>query len=88
MRTNELKKGDIVMLANGWAATIMDNMRGNRRMAEVDGFTKEVGSIYAHNIRAYMAGQDEHGGTVWVDIEYTKSQEDLRRVVSNFFGGE
>ena len=52
MTTNEIKKGMRFKLANGWWATMMDNKRGNIRMAEVEGLYKEVGSVYAHDIIA------------------------------------
>jgi hypothetical protein len=35
MFTNELKKGDMVKLRNGWKARIEDNMKGNTRLATV-----------------------------------------------------
>ena len=50
MKTNDLKKGDIVRLRSGWFAKITDNMRGNTRMAEVYGRYTETGSVYAHDI--------------------------------------
>ena len=49
MTTNEIKKGMRFKLANGWWATMMDNKRGNIRMAEVEGLYKEIGSVYAHD---------------------------------------
>lgn len=33
---------------------MFDNMRGNIRMVEVYGFETEIGSVYAHDIVAYM----------------------------------
>jgi hypothetical protein len=50
MLSNDLKKGDRIVLKNGWSATIWDNMRGNIRMAEVEGFVTELGSIYVWDI--------------------------------------
>lgn len=50
MLTNELKKGALVRLRNGWAATIADNLKGNTRMATVYGHYTETGSVYAHDI--------------------------------------
>lgn len=50
MLSNDLKKGDRIVLTNGWKATIMDNLRGNTRMAEVEGFVTEIGSIYVWDI--------------------------------------
>ena len=58
IETNNLKKGTPITLKNGWAAVIMDNMKGDTRMAEVDGYFKEIGSIYASDIdTAFVDGQ-------------------------------
>ena len=52
MKTNDLKKGDRVRLKNGWYATIADNKKGNIRMATVEGYYTETGSIYAWDIES------------------------------------
>jgi hypothetical protein len=58
IETNSLKKGTPITLKNGWAAVIMDNMKGDIRMAEVDGYFKEIGSIYASDIdTAFVDGK-------------------------------
>lgn len=70
MTTNELKKGQRVMLAVGWQATLVDNARGTIRTADVEGDFRETGSVYAHDIVAY---QNSEG--MWLDdIEYTPAQ--------------
>jgi len=53
MKTNDLKKGRMIRLANGWFAIMADNQRGNIRMADVDGMYRETGSVYAHDIEFY-----------------------------------
>lgn len=50
MKSNELKKGDRIRLFNGWYGTIKDNMRGNTRLAEIEGYVTEIGSIYVWDI--------------------------------------
>jgi len=51
IKTNSIKKGMRVILANGWRATIEDNKKGNIRLATVEGyFFTEMGSIYAWDI--------------------------------------
>lgn len=50
MNTNDLKKGDVVRLRNGWYAVIADNKKGNIRMATVSGVYTETGSVYSHDI--------------------------------------
>jgi len=78
MKTNELKKGQLVKLRNGWEAEIADNMRGNRRMAKVFGYHTETGSVYAHDITEYFDG----GEMVWVDVTHTKAQLKLKEQVN------
>jgi len=75
MRTNELKKGDRVRLRNGWFATIMDNRKGNVRLAEVEGIYKEIGSVYAHDIIVGIVNHEAHR------IEHTPAQIKLRQTV-------
>ena len=50
MVTNDLKKGDLVQLQNGWMARIADNRKGNTRLCTVYGFETEMGSVYSHDI--------------------------------------
>jgi hypothetical protein len=50
VKTNELKKGVMVTLRNGWKARIEDNKKGNTRICTVYGFETEMGSVYAHDI--------------------------------------
>lgn len=79
MKTNDLKRGSRVMLANGWEADIMDNMRGNTRMARVYGFETEIGSVYSHDIVAVRVNGE------WVEIEHTKDQDKLREQLDKIF---
>jgi hypothetical protein len=62
--TNKLKKGTRVVLRNGWEAVLEDNKRGAIRMATVEGFYTEMGSIYAHDIAGYKEGE------FWVKLPY------------------
>lgn len=63
--TNALKKGTRIVLKNGWKATLMDNKKGSIRLAEVEGFYTEIGSIYAADIAAYKQGD------FWIAISNT-----------------
>lgn len=73
--TNDIKKGTRIRLACGWFATMADNMKGNRRMAEVEGFFTEIGSVYSHDIvSAEIDGE-------WVTVEHTPAQKKLRQTV-------
>jgi hypothetical protein len=54
IKANDLKKGDRVRLNNGWFATIEDNKKGAIRMATVEGFETEMGSVYAADIQFHL----------------------------------
>jgi hypothetical protein len=72
--TNDLKKGTQILLSNGWGAILYDNKKGNIRLAEVDGDFKEIGSIYAHDIReAFINGK-------WEAVTLTDKQKELRLI--------
>jgi hypothetical protein len=62
--TNKLKKGTRIVLRNGWEAVLEDNKRGSIRMATVEGFYTEMGSIYATDIVGYKEGD------FWVKLPY------------------
>ena len=85
MKTNEVKKGMVVQLRNGWYGIMADNMRGNTRMVDVDGLYRETGSVYSHDIvRVWpnkgftleSAPQHLYSSEA---IEHTQSQINLRR---------
>jgi hypothetical protein len=79
IRSNELKKGDkIVMKGTMWEGTILDNKKGNIRLAEINGFHKDIGSIYVHDI-GYAIKNGER-----VLIELTDKQKELQKMVANF----
>ena len=80
MLTNDIKKGTRVRLKNGWYATIMDNKKGNIRMAEVEGYYTEIGSIYAHDIQVVFT---DNG---WVKPTLTAKQIDLEWEFNNLMG--
>ena len=79
MFTNELKKGDRVMLKNGWKADICDNMKGNTRLANVYGLYTEMGSVYSHDIDYKM---NNDGSTT--QMEYTPAQLKLKETVASY----
>jgi hypothetical protein len=78
LKTNDLKDGDRVKLRNGWLATIRDNQRGNTRLAMVEGYTTELGSVYSHDIVECLRPDAIY------TIEHTPKQISLRNMVSNF----
>ena len=77
MKTNDLKKGTRVKLANGWEAEIWDNKKGNTRVCNVFGDFTEAGSVYAHDIVGY---KDVNGNWNY-DMEYTESQLKCKKAV-------
>ena len=80
MKTNDLKKGDRVQLRNGWYATIEDNLKGNTRMATVEGIYTEMGSVYSHDIDWYLPGFQRPN----IPLEYTPHQLKLKEQVEAF----
>lgn len=79
--TNDLKKGTMVHLNNGWKARLEDNKKGNIRMATVYGMYTEMGSIYAHDIKyAEVDG-------VMYRIKLSPAQEKAVAVNKRIFGG-
>lgn len=82
MKTNDIKKGMRILLANGWQGTMKDNARGNIRMAEVEGFETEIGSIYAFDI---VMAQPLNDG-VWHRIELNEKQLQSQAMNKHIFG--
>lgn len=80
-KTNDIKKGAELILADGSEGVMMDNKRGNTRMVEVTsmlGYT-DIGSIYAYNIlHAKIDG-------VWYDVEHTPEQLRVKKLLSKLF---
>ena len=76
MLTNELKKGDRILMRSGWYGTVMDNMKGNTRMVDVEGFCREIGSVYSHDILFKI----QEDGTQ-LKIEHTKKQLECKVMV-------
>lgn len=79
MQSNQIKKGDLLLLKNGWKAVMFDNKKGNIRMAEVDGLYKEIGSIYVWDIDCVKVG------TEWVSVDLTERQIKAQQIVSRIF---
>lgn len=81
MKSNDIKKGMRILLNNGWYGTMKDNARGTIRVAEVEGFYTEIGSVYSFDIR--MA-QGTDG--VWHHIEYTPKEIEVKQMNEAIFG--
>ena len=95
MKTNDIKKGMVVELNNGWFGIMADNMRGNTRMVDVDGMYREIGSVYSHDIiKAWntklKVGSDIQKQLTYeqlyvdgIDIEHNKKQLELKSFVAS-----
>jgi len=79
MFTNDIKKGMRVILANGWYGTMMDNMKGNIRMVNVEGFCTEIGSVYAWDISQVI----NPDGTI-VKVTLTEKQLKTKKMADAF----
>ena len=86
MFTNDIKKGMLVKLTNGWYGTMMDNMHGNTRMVEVEGYFTEIGSVYAWDIELGRIPDDGLGEGEWLKVELTEKQIATMDKMVNYFG--
>lgn len=48
--SNDIKDGDVFVQNNGWVGEMVDNMRGNTRVANIHGYFEETGSVYVWHI--------------------------------------
>lgn len=86
--TNDLKKGTRIKLANGWYGTLMDNRKGNTRLAEVEGVSNDIGSVYGHDIVQARVQTDfmaNGGGFEWMAVTHTPQQIAARKLNADFF---
>ena len=72
IRRNDLKKGDIVGTKDGWKAEIMDDKKGNIRLAKVHGPFTDIGSVYTYDIDHVIQFKGKPGK--WI-IEYTPAEQ-------------
>ena len=91
MKTNDIKKGMVVELNNGWFGIMADNMKGNTRMVDVDGMYREIGSVYSHDIVNAWKVNWSLGSNIIKDeltkrikIEHNKKQLDLKSLVASY----
>ena len=94
MKTNDIKKGMVVELNNGWFGIMADNMKGNTRMVDVDGMYREIGSVYSHDIVNAWAVNWDLGSDIKdyktyniqdkLKVEHTKKQLELKSLVANY----
>ena len=77
MKSADIKKGMRFQLTNGWYATMLDNKRGVTRMAEVEGYYTEMGSIYSHDIYRVLVED------VWHQVDYTEKELKCRQLAES-----
>lgn len=85
MLTNNLKKGALVRLHNGWEAEIYDNKKGNIRLAKVYGTYTEIGSIYSHDIEGTISAIGVNSQII-EKVELTDKQADCAAMNVALFG--
>lgn len=93
MHTNELKKGDLVLMTSGFIASIEDNKKGSIHLIKIlslAGAYEEMGSSYVWRFTAKLRRLDEtvdEGRTAGfakeADIELTPQQEKDRAAVES-----
>ena len=84
MKTNELKKGDIVAISGGYKAEIMDNKKGNIRLIKTfPPLYEEIGSIYAWEISYILS--NKNGEILNEKIELTPAQKKAKEKTVSFF---
>ena len=76
MKTDELKKGQRVLLRCGWQGTMVDSGKGDTRIVNVEGAYRETGSVYSHDLVQAKSAAGE-----WVLVEHTLEQDALRELV-------
>ena len=76
IKTNDIKKGDVLVQHNAWYGEMVDNMRGNTRVVNVHGYFTEMGSIYVWDI--WQVVKD---GMLY-DIELTDKQKKDKEMIS------
>lgn len=85
MTPNDLKKGALVKLRNGWNARIEDNRKGTTRLCTVFGYETEMGSVYAHDMWAVLI-DPEVGEAHWEELTLTKSMQKCKDLNEKLFG--
>ena len=69
MKTNDIKKGMRVKLTNGWFGTMKDNARGNIRLVDVEGYCREIGSVYSWDIESVILNDGTVHPAVYTDAQ-------------------
>lgn len=72
MFANDMKKGMRVLLRNGWFGTMSDNAKGLTRIVDVEGFEREMGSVYTFDIAKVRSCENEES---WQTVEFTPAQQ-------------
>lgn len=89
MLINDLKKGDRVILENGWFATVADNRKGGiRKMLTVEGYATETGDVYVDEIMAYVEsdGEDSLYTELLMTVKQEKDMTKVREQMKALFG--
>jgi hypothetical protein len=82
MKTVDIKKGMRILMANGWEGTMKDNGRGVTRVAEIEGYYTETGSVYSYDIQAAQPMNDG----IWHRIDFTEKEKKVKQMNKAMFG--
>lgn len=80
--SNEIKDGDVFVQTNGWVGEMVDNMRGNTRVANIHGFFTEAGSIYVWHISQVV--KDGVLRNIKLTPKQKKDKDDIEGVYAPF----
>lgn len=82
MLVKDITKGMRVQLKNGWFATMLDNKKnGTTRLATVEGYFTETGSIYNHTIDRVLTADG-----YWTGVELNKKELECQALDQMMFG--
>ena len=79
MKSNELKKGDKVILTCGYLAEIMDDKKGNIRLANIEtNFQKEMCKVFVWDIDSVI--EEKNGNLFFKTIDLNPAQKKAREI--------
>ena len=79
MKSNELKKGDKVILTCGYLAEIMDSKKGNIRLANIEtNFQKKMCRVFVWDIDSVL--EHKNGNLLFKKIDLNPAQQKAREI--------
>lgn len=81
--SNDIKDGDVFIQNNGWVGEMVDNQRGNTRIANIHGFCTEAGSIYVWDI--VQVAKDGVLRSIKLTPKQEKDKKRTEQIMSDIF---